>query len=52
MVRNIFNKVKVLRENSVFQGNRKLFKNLEQWKIFSIHYIQCIFTWGDPCNLG
>jgi len=30
MVRNIFNAVKSLRENSVFQGKRKLLKNAEQ----------------------
>jgi len=38
-------------ENPVFQGKRKLLKNPEQCKSFSIQYIQCIFTWGDPCNL-
>jgi len=21
-------------------------------KTFSVQYIECIFTWGDPCNLG
>jgi len=36
MVRNIFNTVKILRENSVFQGKRKLLKNPEQW-----NYFQC-----------
>jgi len=30
MVRNIFNTVKSLLENSVFQGKRKLLKNPEQ----------------------
>jgi len=30
MVRNIFNTVKILLENSVFQGKRKLLKNPEQ----------------------
>jgi len=52
IVRNIFNTVKILRKNFVFQGKRKLLKNAEQWKIFSMQYIQCIFTWGDPCGLG
>jgi len=51
MVRNIFNTAKILRKNSVVQGKRKLLKNPEQWKIFSLQCIQCIFTWGDPCNL-
>jgi len=32
-------------KNSVFEGKRQLLKNPEQ-------YIQCIFTWGDSCNLG
>jgi len=30
MVRNIFSTVKILRENSVFEGKRKLLKNAEQ----------------------
>jgi len=30
MARNIFNTVKILRENSVFEGKRKLLKNPEQ----------------------
>jgi len=33
MVRNIFNTVKILREN-VFEGKRKLLKNPEPWKYF------------------
>jgi len=47
MVGNLFNTVKILRENPDFQGKRKLLKNPEQWKYFQYS----IFTWGDLCNL-
>ena len=50
MVRNIFNTVEILRENCFWRQGQVAQKS---WtvKIFSIQYIQCIFTWGDPCNL-
>ena len=51
MVRNILNTVKILRENCFWRQAQVAQKS---WtvKIFSIQYIECIFTWGDPCNLG
>jgi len=38
MVRTIFNTVKILRENSVFQGKRKMLKNPEVKNIFNTVY--------------
>ena len=51
MVRNIFNTMKILRENCFW---RQAQVAQQSWtvKIFSIQYIQCIFAWCDPCNLG
>ena len=58
MVRNIFNKVKILRESSVFEGKRKLLKFPEQWKyfqysIFSVYSLGVIrVIWASVvCNL-
>jgi len=58
MVRKIFNTVKILRENSVFEGKRKLLKNPEQWKyfqysifsVYSLGLIRVIWT-SVVCNL-
>jgi len=51
MGRNIFNTVKILRENCFWRQAQFAQKS---WtvNIFSIQYIQCIFTWSDRCNLG
>jgi len=38
MVRNIFNTVKILRKNSVFEGKRKLLKILNTENIFNAVY--------------
>jgi len=50
--------MKILRENSVFEGKRKLFKNPEQWKyfrysIFSVYSLVVIrVIWASAvCNL-
>jgi len=55
MVRNIFNTVKILKENYVFQGKLKLLKNPEQWKyfqysIYSLGVIRVIWA-SVVCNL-
>jgi len=47
MVRHIFNIVKILRENSIFEGKHKLLKNPEHWKysqysIFSVYSLGAI----------
>jgi len=51
MVRNILNTVKILRENSVFQGKRKFLKNPEQWKYFQYSVFSVCLPGDDPCNL-
>ena len=58
MARNIFNIEKILRENSVFEGKRKLLKNPEQWKysqysifsVYSLWVIRVIWT-SAVCNV-
>ena len=50
--------MKILRENSVFEGKRKLLKNPEQWKyfqcsilsVYSLGLIRVIWT-SVVCNL-
>jgi len=58
MARNIFNAVKILRENSVFEGKRKLLKNPKQRKyfqysIFSVYSlgVMCVIWVSVVCNL-
>jgi len=50
--------VKILRENSVFEGKRKLLKNPEQWKYFqytafSVYLlgVMCVIWVSVVCNL-
>jgi len=55
MVGNLFNTVKILRENPDFQGKRKLLKNPEQWKYFQYSYslgVICVIWTSAVCNLG
>jgi len=45
MVRNIFNTVKILLENSVLESKRKLLNNPEQWKYFQ-YSILSVYSLG------
>jgi len=47
----VFNTVKI-EGKLCFSRQAKVAQKSWTVKIFSIQYIQCIFTWGYPCNLG